>query len=88
MKNLLKSKEIVLFLLFLPTLIFSQTPPPLGLACRFAVFAAPGALNSTGFSPMTTGDVGTNGGAIIGFYNVVGQKHPPSDLTAQCELDI
>jgi hypothetical protein len=88
MKNLLKSKEIVIFLLFLPTFIFSQNPPPLGLACRFAVFAAPGALNSTGFSPIITGDVGTSGGDIIGFYDVVGQKHPPSDLTAQCELDI
>jgi hypothetical protein len=88
MKKSLTYTVVSVLLFFSPNLIFGQNPPPLGLACRFAVFAAPGALNSTGFSPIITGDVGTSGGDIIGFYNVVGQKHRPSDLTAQCALDI
>ncbi len=89
-KNLrIKINTIVfMVLLFTPDFISCQTPPSLGLAYRFVVFAAPGALNSTGLSPMSNGDVGTSGGDIIGFYNVVGQKHRPSDLTTQCALDI
>jgi hypothetical protein len=87
MKNLLKSKVLFLLILFSPTLIFSQTPPPLGVAADFVLFTSIGALSIVGASQIT-GNVGTDVGAFVSTVNVNGQTHIGDAISAQCALDI
>jgi hypothetical protein len=86
MKGLIKSVLFVL-ILFLPTLLFSQTPPPLGITSSFAVFTSVGAVTNSGVSPIT-GDVGTHSGALSGFSHVTGNIHIADATTAQCATDL
>jgi hypothetical protein len=87
MKNLFKSRLISLLLLFFPTLIFSQTPPPLGVAADFVLFTSTGALSIAGASQIT-GNVGTDIGAFTSTVNVNGQTHISDAVSAQCALDV
>ncbi|MFT5647369.1 MAG: hypothetical protein ACI976_002059 [Aureispira sp.] len=87
MKNLLTSKAIVIFLLFFPNLIFSQTPPPLGIAADFVLFTSTGALSIVGASQIT-GNVGTDIGAFTSTVNINGQKHISNAVSVQCALDV
>ncbi len=83
LKNLILS--ITLFLI--PTVIFAQTPPPLGVAADFVLFTSIGAITNDVFSQLT-GNIGTNSGACSGFGNVNGQMHIVNAVSARCAIDV
>jgi hypothetical protein len=87
MKYRLKNSALCALLLFFSPLIFSQTPPPLGLAVDYVVFSSVGAVTNLGGSQIT-GDFGTNSGAVSGFGNVNGQMHIANAITTQCAIDL
>ncbi len=84
LKNAILSITLFLF----STLVFAQTPPPLGVATDFVLFTSVGAISNSVFSQIT-GNVGTNGGgSCTGFGNVNGQMHVGDAVSAQCAIDL
>jgi hypothetical protein len=57
-----KKRILSLLILFLPSLMIGQGPPPLGTSSSFA------AVTNTA-SPQITGNVGTNSDTVTGFGN-------------------
>jgi hypothetical protein len=89
MKNQLKNPVIFALLLFFPTLIFSQTPPPLGAAASFSLFTTAGAMTAAAPLSQITGDVGSDlPGGTSGFGNINGTMHTNDATTAQAAIDL
>jgi hypothetical protein len=87
MEKIFKNPSLFTLLIFLPTLIFSQTPPPLGTTSSFVLFSSVGAITNLGLSQVT-GDFGTNSGAVSGFGNVNGQMHIANATSSQAATDL
>ncbi|MDY0215591.1 MAG: ice-binding family protein [Bacteroidales bacterium] len=88
MKKILKNAIIAFVLLLMPSFMFGQIPPNLGVASEFVMFTTVGAMTNTGISQLT-GNVGTNNGAVSGFGNVNGVMTYTSDaLSALCSADL
>jgi hypothetical protein len=85
LKNITLATSLFLF----STVVFAQTPPPLGAASNFVLFTTTGAITETGVSSIT-GDVGSNLGAVSGFVgDLNGTLHQEASvLTAQCAIDV
>ncbi|MFT5859922.1 MAG: hypothetical protein ACI865_002028 [Flavobacteriaceae bacterium] len=88
MRHQLNNLTLFVMLLFLPTLIFSQTPLPLGLISTFEAYTGIGAVTNSG---TFTGDVGTDGGALTGFGGppfFIGTAYNSDATTAQARADM
>ena len=83
LKNAILSITLFLF----STVVFAQTPPPLGVAADFVLFTSVGAISNGVFSQLT-GNIGTNSGAGTGFGNVNGVMHVGDAVSAQCAIDL
>jgi hypothetical protein len=89
MKKLYKKLALFTLLLFLPTLIFSQTPPPLGAAASFALFTSAGAMTSAAPLSQITGNVGSDSpGGTSGFGNINGSMHTNDATSSQTATDL
>jgi hypothetical protein len=89
MINQLKYLAIFALLLFFPTLIFSQVPPPLGAAADFAIFTSIGAATAAAPLSQITGDVGSNSaGGTSGFGNINGTMHTNDGSSALAATDL
>jgi hypothetical protein len=89
MKNQLKKSVVIALLLFVPTLIFSQTPPPLGGASSFVLFTSIGATTAAASLSQITGNVGSNSaGGTSGFGNLNGTIHTNNVTTALAAFDL
>ncbi|MFT6970521.1 MAG: hypothetical protein ACJAXX_001087 [Roseivirga sp.] len=86
MKNQLKISALVAVLLFLPSLLFSQT---IGLCSLFSfeAYSGSGAVTNSG---TFTGDVGTNGGILTGFDSpdFSGFIYNNDALTSEARIDL
>jgi len=89
MKNKLHNLSIGLMML-MPTIIFGQSAPTLGVASTFAVFTAVGQFDNIGAATYVVGDVGTDVGAFNAFPpgTVVGQIHVADPTSAQAATDV
>jgi hypothetical protein len=76
----------VVSLLSFPAKNFAQAPN-LRSTVNFVLFTITGAVDNTGYSPIT-GNIGTNDGDITGFNNVNGQIHNANAVTSQCSTDL
>jgi gliding motility-associated-like protein len=82
---------IGLLLFLLPSVIFGQSPPSLGMAANFVLFTSNGAVTHTGagINSHITGNVGENiGGPTTGFGNIDGQMHNLDVVTAAAVIDL
>jgi len=87
MKNILLSISLLMFLITLPYITFSQVVT-LGTAANFELFTTVGAITNTGISKVS-GNVGSNSGAVTGFGNVNGVMQVPANgATGQAALDL
>lgn len=86
MKTRLLNVIIVLSLLFIQNLSYSQGPS-LGTAANFVLFSSVGAVTNTGITNLT-GNVGTNSGSSTGFGNIDGVMHDGGAISAQCAADL
>ncbi|MFT6502071.1 MAG: hypothetical protein ACJASQ_002196 [Crocinitomicaceae bacterium] len=89
MKNQLKKSVLFALLLLIPTFIFSQTPPPLGVASSFVLFTSIGANTAAGSLSQITGNVGSNSaGGTSGFGNINGTIHTNNVTSALAAFDL
>jgi hypothetical protein len=86
MKKLLKNTVIFLLLLFLPTLMFTQTIN-VGILSSFEAYTGAGAISNAG---TVTGDVGSDNGIITGFDPpaYTGIVYNADSVTAQGKMDL
>lgn len=86
MKTKLLNALMVLSLLFMQNLSYSQAPT-LGTSANFVLFSSAGAVKNTGISHLT-GNIGSNSGSSTGFGNVDGVMHDGDGISAQCGADL
>jgi hypothetical protein len=84
----IRFKNTVLFALLFPTLVFSQTAPPLGTAADFVLFTSVGATTNAAPFSKVTGNFGTNSGSVSGFGNVNGKMYTADAISNQCAIDL
>jgi hypothetical protein len=86
MKKLLKNTVIFLLLLFLPTLMFTQTIN-VGILSSFEAYTGAGVISNAG---TVTGDVGSDNGIITGFDPpaYTGIVYNADSVTAQGKMDL
>jgi hypothetical protein len=86
MKKLLKNTAIFVLLLFLPTLMFTQTVN-LGILSSFEAYTGAGAISNAG---TVAGNVGSDNGMITGFdpSTYTGAVHNTDGVTAQGKMDL
>jgi hypothetical protein len=82
MKNLFKSSALFALLLFLPSLVFSQTLE-LNLLNTFGAYSGAGAITNSG---SLSGDVGSNDGIISGTFT--GTIYNADAVTEQARLEL
>jgi LruC domain-containing protein len=83
---MLKNTLVSVLLLFLPTLVFTQTIN-LGILSSFEVYTGAGAITNTG---TVIGDAGSNNGIITGLDPpaYTGTVYHNDDVTIQCRIDL